>query len=310
MNLSKAIGELRPKAKAPNSARVLNTWIAQAERQLESDGGRLGWLVASTVVAAALQQAVDGQGRTLFLIKGGTLLQHKLPQLSRATTDLDGLVRGDIDEFIEVLDEVLALPWGPLRLRREQIEVIDVPYRLVKPRRFDVVVQLNGQTWRRIQVEISPDEGDAGSVFEEVSSPSLAGFGLPTPDRLVGLSMRYQIAQKVHASTDPHDPPMSINDRARDVVDLILLRDLAEDTGQPQLSQVLVAIEDIFEVRANEARATGGSPRSWPARLTAYPHWEVAFAHAAESAGFAMSLADSVEQVNAWLERIESEAHR
>lgn len=59
MNLSEAVGSLRPKDKAPNSARVLNTWIAQVERQLESDGGRLGWLVASTVVAAALQQAVD-----------------------------------------------------------------------------------------------------------------------------------------------------------------------------------------------------------------------------------------------------------
>ncbi|MGF3056928.1 nucleotidyl transferase AbiEii/AbiGii toxin family protein [Microbacterium sp. YY-01] len=107
------MGELRPKGKAPASARVLNTWIAQAERQLESDGGRLGWLIASTVVAAALQQAVDEQGEPMFLLKGGTLLQHRLPQLSRATTDLDGLIRGDIDRFLAVLDEVLDRPWGP-----------------------------------------------------------------------------------------------------------------------------------------------------------------------------------------------------
>ncbi len=62
MNLSEAVRSFRPKDKAPNSARVLNTWIARAERQFESDGGRLGWLVASTVVTAALQQAVDEQG--------------------------------------------------------------------------------------------------------------------------------------------------------------------------------------------------------------------------------------------------------
>ena len=77
--------------------------VPQAERQLGSDGGRLGWLVASTVVVAALQQAVDEQGEPLFLLKGGTLLQHRLPRLSRATTDLDGLVRGDLDRFVEVL---------------------------------------------------------------------------------------------------------------------------------------------------------------------------------------------------------------
>ena len=49
VNLAAALAGLPPKDKQPNSARVLNAWIAQAERQLGSDGGRLGWLVASTI---------------------------------------------------------------------------------------------------------------------------------------------------------------------------------------------------------------------------------------------------------------------
>ena len=49
VNLARALDGLRPKEKVPNSARVLDGWIAQAERQIGSDGGRLGWLVASTV---------------------------------------------------------------------------------------------------------------------------------------------------------------------------------------------------------------------------------------------------------------------
>lgn len=306
VSLTAALGDLRPKEKAPGSARVLDGWIAQAERQLGSDGGRLGWLVASTVVAAALQQAVDKQGEPLFLLKGGTLLQHRLPRLSRATTDLDGLVRGDLDMFIEVVDEVLGRPWGPCVLRRNPVEVIQVPNRVVKPRRFDVIVQVNGVTWRRIQVEISPDEGSAGAQGEALPAPSLAGFGLPTPDHLTGLAMRYQIAQKIHAVSDPHDPPAFQNDRARDVVDLLLLGDLIRESGAPSLSDVKAAVLDTFAARARDAAILGYPERRWPARIIAYPHWAVSFERAARSAGLLFTLDEAVAQVNVWLDELDA----
>lgn len=118
--------------------------------------------------------------------------------------------------------------------------------------------------------------------------------------------MRYQIAQKIHASTDPHDPPTVINDRARDVVDLLLLRDLIDKTGHPTLTEVRAAVEDVFAARAVEAAATGAPPRTWPARLTGHPHWRASFAKAAESAGLTTAMAEAVAQVNTWLERIEN----
>lgn len=306
MNLAAALGGLRPKDKAPNSARVLDAWITQAERQLGADGGRLGWLVVSTVVAAALQQAVDEQGQPLFLLKGGTLLQHRLPRLSRATTDLDGLVRGDLDRFIEALDVVLTRPWGPCRLRRNPVDVIEVPNRVIKPRRFDVIAQVNGITWRRIQVEISPDEGSAGTNGELVTAPSLAGFGLPTPDHLTGIAMRYQIAQTIHAASDPHDPPTFQNDRARDVVDLLLLRDLTTATSSPTPAEIRTAILDIFAARARDAAALSYPERTWPSRITAHPHWNASFTRAATSAGLTLSLNDAVAQTNDWLSELDA----
>jgi len=304
-NLAAALSALPTKPKLPNSAHVLDNWITQAESKLGSTRGRLGWLIASTVVAAALQKAVDDQGQPLFLLKGGTMLQHRLPG-SRATTDLDGLARGNIETVMDVLDDVLQRPWGPLQLRRDPIEIIDVPGKLVKPRRFDVVVALNGVTWRRIQVEVSPDEGGAGRVGEYVPAPALRAVGLPSPDHLVTLALRYQIAQKVHAATDPHDPPAYENDRARDVVDLLLLRDLARDSGHPLLPDIRAAIVDIFGARAAEAVATGRAPRHWPARLVAYPHWETSYKKAAESAGVTLALAEAVAEVNAWLDEIDA----
>lgn len=61
VNLAAALGALRPKDKQPASARVLNGWISQAERALGSDGGRLGWLVATTITTAALQLLESGE---------------------------------------------------------------------------------------------------------------------------------------------------------------------------------------------------------------------------------------------------------
>lgn len=304
-NLAAALNDLAPKGKTPASARVLNGWIAQAQDRLGSAGPRLGWLVAATVVSAALQRAVDESGVPLFLLKGGTMLQYRLPGMSRTTQDIDGLVRGDLDRFLTELDKALTEPWGPLNLVRSEVELIEVPHRIVKPRRFDITVQLNGVTWRRVQIEVSPDEGHAGARPEEIAAPSLAGFGLPTPDGIASLSMAYQIAQKVHACTDPHDPPAAVNDRARDVVDLLLLRDLIDTTEQPTLAEVRTAIEDVFAARATEAVATGATPRTWPAAVTAHAHWGASFVRAAESAALSLTLDDAVAQANIWLDLIE-----
>jgi hypothetical protein len=118
--------------------------------------------------------------------------------------------------------------------------------------------------------------------------------------------MRYQIAQKVHAVSDPHDPPAYENDRARDVVDLLLLRDLTRATGTPDIAELKTAILDIFAARAHDAAALGYPERTWPAKLTAYPHWGASFTRAAQSAGADLDVADAVAQVNDWMDEIDA----
>ena len=297
---------LKPKTKEPVSARVLNAWIAQGEDILgeEAKGGRLGWLVASSVAIAAVQRALDADGRHLFLLKGGTLLQHRLNARARATKDVDGMVRGDLDEFIAALDNALAEPWGPLTLRRAEVEVINVPTRVIQPRRFDIILELRGVTWRRVQFELAPDEAEISEEHEVIEPLPLSGFGLPNPDVLFGIAMRFQIAQKLHAVTDSHAPPESINDRARDVVDLLLLRDLERETGSPTLPDIKSGAVAVFASRAAEAEQLGRTPRHWPPTLVAYSHWARDYARAAESGGVDLSLDDAVAEVNAWLAEI------
>lgn len=304
------LASLGPKSKEPANARVLNDWIARAERELgdEARGGRLGWLVASSVAIAAVQRAIDDNGRRLFLLKGGTLLQHQLAATARATKDVDGLVRGDIDEFLRSLDDAFREPWGTITLRRGLVETIEVPGRLVKPRRFDVILELRGVTWRRIQFEISGDEAGIGDDEEIIVPPPLDGFGLPSAEAIVGIAPRFQIAQKLHAVSDPHDPPNFLNDRARDVVDLILLRDLAIAIGHPNHAAIRRAAMAVFDGRADEARSVGRPARLWPPTVIALPHWRGDYERAAASGGVDLSLGEAVVVVNEWIAQIDNAA--
>lgn len=304
--LAALLRTLTPKTKQPVSTKVLNTWIAQAEGKLgdEAKAGRLGWLIASSVAIAAVQRAIDVEGRQLFLLKGGTLLQHRLNATARTTKDVDGLIRGDLDEFLLALEDALAEPWGPLTLRRGEVEVLNVPTKIIKPRRFDIILELRGVTWRRIQFEVSPDEAGIGSDSEAIEPPPLGGFGLPDPDAFVGIAMRFQIAQKLHAVSDPHDPPAAINDRPRDVVDLLLLRNLAAETGTPTLAEVRAAGVAVFEARVDEAMQLGFPSRAWPPVVIAHSHWAEDFKRAAASAGVTLSLDEAVAAVNAWVTKV------
>jgi hypothetical protein len=304
--LALKLAELKPKTKVPNSAQVLNTWLAQVEKDLQSGtAGRLSWLVASTVATAVLQRAVSADGQSRFLLKGGTMLQHRLAVQTRATKDVDGLVRGDIETFIAALDAILAEPWGVIGFQRSEIEVIATPAKIIQPRRFQLLLTLRGVTWRRVQVELSPDEGHAGESGEAFPAPVLAGFGLPQPEVLLGLALRYQIAQKLHAASDPHDPPDYVNDRARDLVDLQLLKNLADESGSPTLVEIHRAGADIFAVRADEARALTRLVRLWPPTMTAFPHWEKDYAKAAASADLKATLEDAVGIINRWISQID-----
>lgn len=300
------LSALEPKNKQPASTKVLNAWIAQAEGKVgeEAQAGRLGWLIASSVAIAAVQRALDTDGRQLFLLKGGTLLQHRLKVTARTTKDVDGVIRGDMEDFFTALERALDEPWGPLTLRRGEVHFIDVPNKIVKPRRFDIYLDLRGVTWRRIQFEVSPDEAGIGREQELVEPPPLRGFGLPDPDALVGIAMRFQIAQKMHAVSDPHEPPNIVNDRPRDVVDLLLLRELITATGIPSQSDVRDAAAALFEARSSEALQLALPARAWPPTIQAHEHWNNDYAKAAASANMEIPLDAAVVALNRWITEI------
>jgi hypothetical protein len=300
------MADIKDRGKEPRSASVLNSWISKAQGDVGLEADRLGWLVASAVVVAALQRTREDDGRSSFLLKGGTYLQYRMDWAARPTKDVDGLVRGDIDRFIEALDETIREPWGPLQLTRTEVEVIEVPGKPVKPRRFYMQVSLRGDVWRKVKIEISPDEAGAAGEHDVLPAPDLKFLGIPSPGQLLGIAMRFQIAQKIHACTDPHSPPDQKNDRARDVVDLLLLRDLVNAEGTPSLSELRGACIAVFEARAEDARAAEWPPRDWPPTAVAYEHWGIDYAAAAGKGGITLGLDEAITELNVWIAQIDA----
>lgn len=298
------LASLPDKDRAPSSVNILNQWVHQAARLLGvGDPGRLSWQIASTIVVAALQRASDPELGTLFLLKGGAFLERRLSLTARATKDIDAMFRGEIDDFVEKLDEAIREPWGPFTLRRTEIETIEAPARRVKPRRFNVIVEIKGRTFRRIQVEVGFADGGTKPTEEHIRADDFGFFGLESPDEIATISLAYQVAQKLHACTDPHDPPHTKNDRVRDVVDLLLMRQQLFDEKIP-LTGVRVAAVGVFEGRAAEATLAGYSERAWPPVVVSNEIWIADYQKVADETGVELSLDEAISEVNIWIDQI------
>ncbi|MCL2785139.1 MAG: nucleotidyl transferase AbiEii/AbiGii toxin family protein [Propionibacteriaceae bacterium] len=293
--------DLPDKRRPIPSVQALNRWLSDAERDTGVTPKRLGRLVASTVVVAALQRSLGDDRQALFLVKGGVYIEFNLGLRARTTSDVDTLFRGTLAEFTDRLDESLTLPWGPFELSRTEVEIIDAP-KLVKPRRFWVQLSAKGAVWRRIQVEVSFPEGHMASLSHLVPPPNIGFFGLDAPDHLIGVAMDYQVAQKLHAASDP-DTDGYENQRVHDICDLLLLKD-AFYPGLPPAS-LRAACVDIFEYRAGEAAQLGLPVRRWPPMFMINDFWRMAYPPLAESLGITLTVDEAVAAVAEWVAQVD-----
>ena len=122
----------------------------------------------------------------------------------------------------------------------------------------------------------------------------------------MGIALRFQIAQKFHACSDPHDPPQAVNDRPRDLVDLILLRALLESDVTTTAGDLRAACVALFDARAAEAIELGRTARSWPPVKQMHRHWPADYERAARDARLADSLVEAIAQLNSWISYIET----
>jgi Nucleotidyl transferase AbiEii toxin, Type IV TA system len=208
------------------------------------------WLNAM-IVTAVLDRVRDEDGEPIFLLKGGLALELRLQLRARATGDYDAAFRARTEEVVDCLDEALAQPWNDFKLTRDAPETIPNTNAM----RVRLRLSYKGRSWGSVQLEMAPVEGRMGLELDRVEAMSLDPLQVPLPEAANCVSLRYQVAQKLHACTEVFEEGRE-NDRFRDVIDILLVEELLHAVG---LARVREDCVDIFRVR---------DKHTWPPTVT------------------------------------------
>lgn len=281
-----------PRPRPAHDEGLLSRWIESYSLQHQIAADRIRRTLAFEFVLAAFERQSDN-GDPLVVIKGGAAMEMRLRLRARATKDVDAMVRGTASPD-EIEDLVRAALVDPLLDGAVGFEVRSAqPIGDTGSVRFDVRVQWKRRGFARVRLEVSAAEGGSGATWDLVPSLSLCeqfAMGTGASDVVPCLPLRYQIAQKIHALTDPYED----NDRFRDLIDLLLLDDLENPEGDGALRHACV---EVFGLRESHP---------WPPRVVVREGWNAGFRALAGQMGFPLDdVAQAAADVQAMVDRID-----
>ena len=261
----------------PGGVNELRRRITAAAAAQSSTVKRLQSLVSNVVLAQMLPPSA---------VKGGTGLKLRLGDaMTRQTPDLDTAFRGDRSAFLAELSANLRTGWGEFTgtvTEGGPRPPAGVPTAyVVQP--YVVKLLFHGRPFATVAVEVGYDELEAttNEPPELALSPEVcdlfAQLGLAVPDPVAVLPLHHQIAQKLHACTEPG------NERAHDLVDLQLMVPLADG------ARVADTVRRLFIFRRQHP---------WPAAVSPGPTWATLYANAAEGLDVIPDLAGAVTWTN------------
>jgi hypothetical protein len=123
---------------------------------------------------------------------------------------------------------------------------------------------------------------------------SLEPVQLSEAEAIPFLPICYQVAQKLHACTEDLGEERP-NQRERDLLDLLLIEELALDDHQ--MLDLRDACIEIFDLRGQ---------RPWPPTVVAWPGWDDIWGRLVETERLDFSIAEAVVRVQGLVDRIET----
>ena len=266
----------------PKSRRFLDMAIDRLGDKY-GDPMRIRRAMASVVVAQMMPSGV---------VKGGSALKIRYGNaMTRFTKDLDAARDTDVVSYIQAFRERLSAGWCGFAGRiveREPPHPKDVPESYVMSP-YDVKLDYCTKPWLTVQFELGHNELGDADEYDEVLSSDIAdafielGFPRPAPVKLMALE--YQLAQKLHAVTEPG------GDRARDLVDLQII---ANDS-KLDFAKARRICERTFAYRRRH---------SWPPRMTGRDDWSGMYLDARGELPVLPEVAMAIDWVNSLIDRI------
>jgi hypothetical protein len=276
----------QPPKSQPKTEKQLGRLVSKYAEASGLGVRRVRQRVSAMAFLGALERVGEEDSPARFLIKGGMACELRFQDRARTTRDLDALFHGSLDELLADLDAAFATSYSGFSFSYAPPEAV----RETGAHRFDVKLSYESRSWATLRVEVSTPEGQAHEP-ESVPALSVSQFGLTGPTAVACLSLRFQVAQKIHACTERY--PDRENERVHDLIDLQLMEELIEDYGRVNA----VCIE-IFDLRGTH---------QWPPELTVEPTWPGTYRQLAAELDFPTNdINDAIPRVQALINRIDS----
>jgi hypothetical protein len=240
--------------------------------------------ISVMVLLGALDRSRESD--PLFLLKGDVAIELRVGGGARATKDVDLVFFDDPQRLGEILDEDLSEPYSVFSFERTEVESRGEGLF----RQVDVKLLFRGRIWATLKLEVAQPDSRA-TDGEEVETIPIDEFGIEGPRMVRCLSLRYQIAQKLHAVTQRFEA--GENERFRDLIDLVICRDLVAD-----ISEVREACIETFDARNLHA---------WPPNLLVPDSWAEPYMALAEEMDFSVTdVGDAAAQVRELISEIDA----
>lgn len=281
----------------PTNLRALRDRLTQAAKREGVVFGRLQQHVAVLVITQFMAALTDEQSEPLLLVKGGASLELRRGiSASRTSKDLDVVGRADMVTVHDQLRDAGATGWEGFTARFTPPEPFEVPGLVVNPYRFMAKLSYFGKPFSSVPIEVSTVERGNADHYDKVTSDALSLIGLPASDAVPCMTLPWQVAQKIHACTEPVEQPQT-NDRAHDLVDLQLLEALL--VNEP-LTETRTASIAVFEARGKHA---------WRPTVVAHSHWAPLYMRALEGLeelSLASTFEQAIERIQSFIDRIDA----
>lgn len=281
----------RQRDRPPGNLQGLERWITESANDGETTPGRLRKRVG-LIALAAMIDAFNGQEPS-FVFKGGAAFELRFGTRARSTSDVDAVLRGNLEDSVAFLEQALRSGWSGFTGTLVDKGTFDVPGVRISPRRSIAKLSFRGRPFLSLPIEVAAPEGESLLRIDQVEVAPLAELGLGGPGVVPLLGVPYQVAQKLHACTAP-DTLDYTNDRAHDLADLLLLDELG--TIDPETTKKACLV--VFEHR---------QMHSWPPQIHVRPHWPALWRFIVEDDGFPIAdIYDAATRVRQLVERIDA----
>lgn len=165
-----------------------------------------------------------------YAVKGGFAMELRLKGRARASQDIDLILVLESDDAVELLRQVLETEWCDFTFQIKDVEAREYVHRVA------LQVRYQRGDWCTLLIDL----GSAiNAATERVEAFDLSPMGLDATDMVACLSREHQMAELIHAVTDPEE-----NARYRNLIDIILIEELGFD-----LETLRSKVEELFQAR-------------------------------------------------------------